>query len=307
MGCAMITIMLGHQPFFYESHFVGFFHIYGSWGVDLFLFVSGFGIVHSLKKNSIKHFYKNRAIRLLPACLIVGCLKYILTLCGFVEFASSNLILLLTNVYLWYIYAIIVYYILSPWLYSALERYGVIVLVSVCVLSFLCSFVPFYKSPYYLINHIGWLTARLPIFVLGMYVVLHPLRIKLQYIIGGGVIIFVIAAILKLTTIMVRFKWNVPYLNLLVMLSTPMLCIVAGKISHIASYIKLDSAISFFGKYSLELYLWHEFIYWNLLKNDLTSTLDLRLMATIAVVSSITLAIVTKNCVDAMLRRVKLR
>ena len=39
----------------------------------------------------------------------------------------------------------------------------------------------------------------------------------------------------------------------------------------------------------------------------LTSTLDLRLMATIAVVSSITLAIVTKNCVDAMLRREKLR
>lgn len=57
MGFAMISIMLFHQPFFFDNLFVGFFHLFGYWGVEVFLFVSGFGIVHSLKKNSIPVYY----------------------------------------------------------------------------------------------------------------------------------------------------------------------------------------------------------------------------------------------------------
>lgn len=42
MGFAMISIMLFHQPFFYRNPFVDFFHLFGYWGVEVFLFVSGF-------------------------------------------------------------------------------------------------------------------------------------------------------------------------------------------------------------------------------------------------------------------------
>lgn len=59
MGCAMIAIMLFHQPFFYSNPLVDFFHLYGFWGVEVFLFVSGFGVVYSLRKNSLKQYYIN--------------------------------------------------------------------------------------------------------------------------------------------------------------------------------------------------------------------------------------------------------
>lgn len=86
MGFAMMSIMLFHQPFFYGNPFVDFFHLYGFWGVEVFLFVSGFGIVHSLKKNSLAIYYTNRLKRLLPSCLLVGIGKYVLVQMGFVCF-----------------------------------------------------------------------------------------------------------------------------------------------------------------------------------------------------------------------------
>lgn len=108
MGCAMIAIMLFHQPFFYSNPLVDFFHLYGFWGVEVFLFVSGFGVVYSLRKNSLKQYYINRFKRLFPACIIVGICKLIFSFLGFKEFIVSNTFLLVTNIYLWYIYAIIV-------------------------------------------------------------------------------------------------------------------------------------------------------------------------------------------------------
>ena len=118
MGCAMIAILLVHQPFFFGNYFVDFFHMYGLWGVELFLFVSGFGIVYSLKKNTTKKFYAHRVKRMLPTCLIVGILKFIISFFGFKEDIHNNLLLLITNLYMWFIYAIAVYYLVSPLLYK---------------------------------------------------------------------------------------------------------------------------------------------------------------------------------------------
>ena len=55
MGIAMLFIMLFHQSWIWGTNpiylpFI-FFHIYGNWGVDIFFFVSGFGLFFSLKKN----------------------------------------------------------------------------------------------------------------------------------------------------------------------------------------------------------------------------------------------------------------
>jgi peptidoglycan/LPS O-acetylase OafA/YrhL len=54
MGCAMIVIMLFHQPFIYDSYVDALFHQFGYWGVEIFLFVSGFGIVYSLYRNDVR-------------------------------------------------------------------------------------------------------------------------------------------------------------------------------------------------------------------------------------------------------------
>ena len=76
MGLSMVFIMLFHQYFTSVFPF-NLFHNYGHWGVDVFLFLSGMGLVNSLEKNSIKDYYKRRFMRLVPSCIFCGSLKYL--------------------------------------------------------------------------------------------------------------------------------------------------------------------------------------------------------------------------------------
>lgn len=293
MGSAMIAIMLFHQPFFYSNLFVDFFHLYGAWGVEIFLFVSGFGIVYSLRKNRLKQYYINRFKRLFPPCIIIGICKYTLSLLGFQEFITSNIFLLITNIYLWYIYAIIIYYILAPWLYKFLTIYGKWGFFLICIFSLLCSYIPFKNSTYYLINHIGWLTARLPVFTLGIYSAIYPTKIKTEKIFIVGFFILIIYMLLKLASTMVRFQWKIPHLNLLILFATPMLCILSYHINNLADKIKCTTILEFFGTHSLELYLWHEFIWWNISRNELSVNLNPWLQCILALGLSIVLAHIT--------------
>ena len=78
MGAAMIWIMFFHSPYGGSSEIVSFLHTIGFYGVDIFLLVSGLGLYFSMRKSrGVLDFYKKRAVRILPAYLIV-------TLCWYV-------------------------------------------------------------------------------------------------------------------------------------------------------------------------------------------------------------------------------
>lgn len=189
MGCAMIAIMLFHQSFFRGNLFVTAFHLFGHWGVDIFLLISGFGVVNSLRKNTTKQYYKNRINRIVPACLFVGLCKCILMQVGFVNFAAynDNYFLILTELALWYIYAIVIYYTVAPYIYKLLVRYKHWVVLGVCLFVFAISYIPFGASSIYLINRIGWVIERLPAFVFGMYIATVPIPNRFtKYLVGGG-------------------------------------------------------------------------------------------------------------------------
>lgn len=73
MGIAILWIMIHHIQFFglYDFSFLSFFARIGSCGVDIFLFVSSFGLYHSLIKNGrIKDFYKRRFFRIFPTFIV---------------------------------------------------------------------------------------------------------------------------------------------------------------------------------------------------------------------------------------------
>ena len=266
----MIAILLVHQPFFFDNYFVDFFHMYGLWGVELFLFISGFGIVYSLSKNTSRIFYIHRIKRMLPTSIIIGVLKLLFSRLGFKEDTHSNFLLLVTNLYIWYIYAITVYYLISPILFKLLKRYGLWVVLFTCVFSLLCRYIPFGNSPYYLINHIGWITGRLPIytFTFGMYVALKPINFKISTINVVGFLFFIICLVLRAGSIMVKYKWNVPYIYILLLLATPMLCVFCSYVKRVFQKINCLVILEYLGKYSLELFLWHTYIYWNIFKNS---------------------------------------
>lgn len=292
MGCAMIAIMLFHQSFIYGSIIFDIFHIFGHWGVDIFLLISGFGIVNSLQKNSVKQYYKNRANRLLPACLFVGICKTILMQIGFVNFEvyNNNYFLISTNLALWYIYAIIIYYTLAPIIYKLLIKYRYWVLIAVCLFSFIISFVPFGTSEIYLVKRFGWVTERFPAFVLGMYIALLPLeKWNTKRIFWYGWIPMLLCMAMRITAL--PGHGRIIYIVLLGAL--PMLCILGSILAQWLRRIRLDHAIEYFGKTSLELYLWHEFIFLNISTNAKLADINVCVKLGCAVLISILISHLT--------------
>lgn len=64
MGIAMLMVLLYH---FKTSWFYP-----GFLGVDIFLFLSGFGLCRSYEQNSLSTFYKRRMTRILPLYIFMG-------------------------------------------------------------------------------------------------------------------------------------------------------------------------------------------------------------------------------------------
>ena len=111
MGWATLFIILGHT-IFYGSNYVYYGPIlhqiirYGCIGVDMFLFLSGFGLVYSIKKHPVAVFYKNRISRLLPSLIMLAlfiCAWSIVigspaSICNiYIKFTRESLITIWTN------------------------------------------------------------------------------------------------------------------------------------------------------------------------------------------------------------------
>lgn len=64
MGIAIISVLIYHA-FCWIYNPIGAFNI-GYFGVDIFLFLSGFGLSFSYEKNKIRTFYNNRFLRIMP-------------------------------------------------------------------------------------------------------------------------------------------------------------------------------------------------------------------------------------------------
>lgn len=265
MGVAILAIMMFHQPFVFGDPFTEVFHLYGYWGVELFLFVSGFGLVHSYRRNGLAQYYKNRLLRILPACLFVGLVKTILTKFGLTTNSETNWAINLFSLNLWFIYAILIYYAISPLLIRGIEKFGVWCFLFICGVSAIFEISPIGESPYYLINRLGWAAQRLPVFTLGMLLTIKPLNMNSQpYWLSASFVFMVTALILVLFSHLVRFRWDVPFVYMIVMLGTPAMCKTLCGFADIFAKIHMDKLFVWAGGISLELYLWHEYIYNNL-------------------------------------------
>lgn len=260
MGCAMIGIMLFHQVFLLGNVW-GIFHHFGHWGVEMFLFVSGFGVVHSLRKNTIKVYYRNRAERLIPSCLILGVILGTLYVTGVwtTGFYTESVFAIFTSLWLWYIPAIIVYYLLAPFVLKAIDRWGWLVLLfvaAICVLGQYTISIPKSVDPF--IRHFTWMIPRFPVFVLGMLSATKWFEIPLKYILPLSTVMLVVA-------IFFTFKFHPKWNFLLVGGGTISICYFIALLAQLAEKIRVRKSIEFFGKYSLQLYMVHQPIfYWML-------------------------------------------
>ena len=158
MGFAIILIMLFHLgvlPF-------------GECGVDIFLFLSGFSMYHSLSRNdNIVKFYRKRLLRILPAYLIIAIPFFFLK-----TYTIEEFLLKITNLCIvfqgemggwWFITMILLCYLLAPLMYRVLKKMDVGGQVFMFCLLLLVCIVAGEK-----LENIRIFMVRIPAFFLGM-------------------------------------------------------------------------------------------------------------------------------------------
>lgn len=254
MGFAMLSIMLFHQQWLSIFPF-SFFHQCGHFFVDIFFFLSGFGSVYSLRKdNSILGFYKRRLYRLAPLCILCGLLKYFLAKGGFVDvIVNRNTIF---GFDLWFLAVLWFYYLFTPLFLYLADKFKVLLVISLSLLSFIVI------SSLHSCDYVTSGFARLPSFILGILVASGHLKLGARYLKWGGS--FVVLTFLYRTYIRpvdpTLFKELYAYLILSMGLCS--LCYwVLKLLGVLCEFNVVDKILIYIGMHSLELYLWHEYIY----------------------------------------------
>ena len=277
----MICIMLYHQTWINSGAFFSWMQMIGYIGVEVFLFISGFGITHSLKKNTLEQYYKNRVTRLLPACLTFGILKI-----GFSFIPSmppiQNIFLDLFSLSQWYIYAITIYYLLAPFIYKLVNRIGGKALLIIIIITSITIYLWQYDAnAAYLIKFGRWIVKRLPVFVFGMLIAMRPIKWNIAIVTISGCAFFSLnllashyiilanASSSEVMALPTRIASMLPERTvipdngryLLDMMSVFFLIPCFSFLAYMMQKAHAVFPINWIGTYSLEIYLCHQYIY----------------------------------------------
>jgi len=259
MGLAMVAIVLFHHSFTIIPGITAVFSRFGLWGVDTFLFLSGFGCVYALDKYSTGVFLQRRVWRLLPTCVIAGIFVCVADIYFNAERTNTYLPLRLLSLNRWYIQAIIICYAICPIADIVIKRFGAYGLMCIALICI----VPGYFSQNIGAFRIRWILERIPVFLVGMYIAIFDLKMsKMQY---------VLSALCLLAAIVTRcrggyylFQWTY-----FLAAAMPFVCEMLCRLKNLCIKMRILRPIEILGAYSLEIYLIHEYAYWAIGKSDI--------------------------------------
>lgn len=268
MGACIVVIMLFHNDFRVFGSYAWPVRCYGHWGVDVFLFISGFGLYHSLNRAhgaGLVQFYKRRLVRIMPAAVLAGCVLYACGVAGKLGLFGLNL---------WYMRTLLLLYLLAPLTYHLFSvRSPILVLLGHFVLGMagvLISVPLLSGASFECQSTVSWTFARLPVFAVGMYVARMDFR--LRQIFSPGYVLFACLCLFAAlyfhdlryeTQALSNYLHLFPYM--LVAIAMPLLLGVLvfiipanpGVVAHMAAWA---------GACSLELYLVHEAVFQRMAK-----------------------------------------
>lgn len=287
MGVAIILVLLCHC----DSFSWGIFHSYveqlvkiAACGVDIFLFVSGFGLFYSMKKDSsLVHFYRKRFLRIIPEYLLIALVGYVVwdaiqrlgageLLIQLSTFRASFLYGTHDNGHLWYIFFIFFVYMLFPGIYIAgncdrkinLPFFVIVSVLPIVIELFLLVFFPKVMSTF----QIERMIARIPVFLLGVYCAYQSFYNNKSVSKMWIPILFILFFVLRLFKIILFDKGDsIPYSQIFVRLANQ--CLAAALMMLTALFVEkiangklkfVHVILQWFGKASLELYLIHGFL-----------------------------------------------
>lgn len=253
MGWAILWIMMLHFTFT-QIKPLGFLAQYGFAGVEIFMFVSGFGLYFSLDKDSnLLHFYKKRLLRIFPTYYILGIFASILLYNDSVVtylFRYTTIGFWTGGVYgEWYIPSIVLLYLLAPLFKALYHKKLFIIIISVCCICLLASYYIIANEYITKGEPHFFLLYRVPAFIFGMacaYWIKNRISEKYYYFLLLAGIPFFILLFPHHHEI-----YNFKYFSLLFLLPLFILCFTI--ISRLITPI--NPLISSIGKASLEIYI----------------------------------------------------
>lgn len=253
MGIAMVMVILFHCGVYP-------FSLFGYWGVDVFLFLSGFGICFSLRKKEPLHrFYYKRFIRIIPAAILCGLVFY------FFDCAHGCKKLAPFGLNLWYIRTILFFYLFSPLIYVIINRWEIKAIFSVIAFSEVMSYCfdgVWFVGPI-LTSTLSWSFSRLPIYVLGMalpyFAQKKDLKVPLAFLTCSSIL----GALMLFTLRVYQQNHHLGYVMWLFMPSfilAPAITLTGMMVFSVMRRLPafLASLLCYAGTYSLEIYVIHE-------------------------------------------------
>lgn len=285
LGVATVIVMLFHS---YSLHFeeifaseklcslLNYIKNIGNIGVDIFLFVSAFGLYFSFSKDSnIAHFYKKRLLRIVPSAVIIASIYYLhVGTEGILEFLKKVCLLSFYECNdrdFWFLSFIIVMYILFPVFYKVQEKYGskgiIIMIVTVIFANFL---LRTFEGELYARLEIA--LTRIPIFLVA---IIAGKKAKNRDEISGWWVVASFIAFIAINIVFYNCTFESYYIvRYLYGVLTVAFIIVACTVNDIIrKYLGSNGIISKFlswiGLYSLEIYLIYEKLALELRKTDM--------------------------------------
>lgn len=234
----------------------------GWMGVDIFFFVSGYGLCASLtKRSSTKSFYIRRINRIIPTWwLILAVMAIVGTIASLKGFpkSASDYFYWFTGLgwwtgncnFEWYIPTLIIFYILAP-LFSRMSKKYLAISIGITIIAAVM------LGYFHLFQHVYMSYSRIPIYITGFLLYkIHaqrasiPLK-KVIYISVPGAIIFLLGMYVRLSDL----TWGLTIARVSIPLFiVPMLWLISLLIKKCKP---LESVLSFLGLISLEIYLLH--------------------------------------------------
>ena len=254
MGLAMIAVVCFHHGWTVIPGFTAVFSRFGLWGVDIFLFLSGFGCVYALNKYTVSTFFRKRIVRLLPTCLLAGVLIYCVDFYFHAERTLTYIPIRLLSVHRWYIQAILICYSICPLAYVVLKRFRVSGLLGLVALAILIE----HLLPEVDVWKINWAFGRMPVFLIGMYIAMFDFKMsRWQYMVSC--VSFVLAVVTRCGGGYYGLNWTY-----FLAAAMPFVCETMCRLRNICTRLKIYHIVELFGVYSLEIYLIHEYFFWAL-------------------------------------------
>ena len=304
MGIAALWILFFHewQHIFIDrgklTEFENYIHRIGFCGVDIFLFLSGIGLVFAIGKGNILKFYYRRLKRVYLPFLIVGiirCATEKWALEGFrdnvlcINFYKSNM-----YSFLWFVPAILTFYLLFPLYYKIFSKASNKLMFTAAMFLIWMTLSLFFRDK--LRPDLFGFTNRIPVFIFGIYAGHLTKTYKEPFtkttwfmlctVLITGLYFAYLANFSGIGFIVPTSNCFLP--NLLIAISFPFVVakgfdILCGTINNGIIGKVIVKILSFFGLFSLELYCVQEWLCGRMLPKIADKTPMIKNLAILAI------------------------